>query len=875
MSLSTNSLVVNCKSQLSVPQYLSAINFPDTDLVDLLPAPSVVDDAVVAFYAARLNALFAVWSSAQWADAVRAVFSPSDTVYVDVQSMFTQSSVSGVARDLAAALLASSDRLASTTQPRFQVASVPGGVYFTPLALNDGFNIVLRLSVRVGGRAPAALNLVLTHAAGASLRRLSAASSADPSTVGDEDPTDLAPFRALAAQLEAMNVADTGAAGTDDVVLLRQSDFDAGAVYITRPGVYRLAENVRFFPTALRPSVQRASASSIGPQLAAADLDAFVARHDPELAPAIRMGLGLGFFAAIVVAADDVVLDLNKFTIEQDAAYALLQRFFAVVELASAPFIPMQGPFDASATPNFRTCRRVKVLNGVIGLSSHHGIHGNLCQDVLIDGVTFRGYEVAPIAINGGKRVVIQNVVCEGHRTDVPVAATYSNARFIRPYVAALPESATLGALSRAQILHALDDVIDIAYYGVTTGAAAWWRASEVARLDGAETVVATLPTGLAVTRAAARAAFELFHLPEGLIDGNAYGILSNSRGVAVGGFPDTLPSDAAMQFYIRDSSLRNVAGFVHEVPALRTTANKPAIDAVGAVVQTRITYRLTGARLCCDWEDGVAGVDPKLLTRYNGNALSNAQLLVTKYKADGALRAAGLDARRATADAAFLQWVEAWLSGVDAPAPFQSNYYMNADVMFHVQKGVIALKLDATLGVGVENVVIDNVRNVGGIGGDLEGDYTHPSAVNAAGANVVLEGYQGADARGATFTSSLDVHVRNLKIDNIVSASGDAIGVDVMKRSRGIYLHHVDVGALSAAAERKVEDYDALWAPRTNNPTTIPRAIAIHVDDTVRDVRLTESFLSGAILALGARETVSIDGRNVANAPLATVHIV
>ena len=37
-------------------------------------------------------------------------------------------------------------------------------------------------------------------------------------------------------------------------------------------------------------------------------------------------------FAAIVVASDDVVIDLNKFTIEQDPAYALLQRFFAVVD---------------------------------------------------------------------------------------------------------------------------------------------------------------------------------------------------------------------------------------------------------------------------------------------------------------------------------------------------------------------------------------------------------------------------------------------------------------------------------------------------------------------------------------------------------------
>lgn len=838
------SLVVVCRNAVNMPQYTNAIHFGHFDLQELFPAPSTVNDAVAAFYANKLNALFATWSSEQWSEAVRNVLRLTDSVYIDVQSLFAQANVHAVAHDLAESLWQNKSKLASAAHAPFTAPGAPG--VFTALDLHDGFNIVLRLSLRISGRTATTLNIVLTH--GVAERAARAADSRDG------DPTDMAPFRALAAQLEAMHAP----AGPDNV--LRQSDFDAGAVYITRPGVYRLAENIRFFPRALRPA--DAGASAVGPQLERADLDAFVARHDHALAATIRMGLGLGFFAALVVAADDVVIDLNKFTIEQDPAYALLQRFFAVIELGSAPFVPMQGPFDASTTTLFRACRRVKVVNGTVGLSSHHGIHGNMCQDVLVDGVTFRDYEVAPIAINGGKRVVIQNVTCEGHRSDVPVAATFSNARFIRPYVAALPDSAALGALTRTHILQALDDAVDTAYYGVTTRAP-WWRADAAA---------VTLPNGRIVSSERARAAHELFHLPEGLIDGNAYGILSNSRGVAVGGFPDNLPTDAAMQFYIRDSTLRNVAGFVHEVPTLRTNSNKPVIDAVGAVVQTRIVHRTSGARLCCDWDDA-AGVDPKRLTRYRGNALTNAQLLVTKHKAHPSLRAAGLDARRATADDAFIQWVEAALSNPTHTQPFDAQYFMNADVMFHIQKGVIALKLDATLGVGVENVVIDGVRNVGGIGGDIEGEYSNPSAANAAG-STMLEGYQGADARGATFTSSVDVHVRNLRIDHIHSTSGDAIGVDVMKRSRSIYLQHVDVGALSAAAERKVEDYDALWAPRTNNPTTIPRAIAVHVDDSVRDVRINDSFISGTIIALGARESVSLDGRHMTNAPLANVHI-
>lgn len=44
------------------------------------------------------------------------------------------------------------------------------------------------------------------------------------------------------------------------------------------------------------------------------------------------------------MSGNNIVLDLNGHSIQQTEEHALMQRFFAVVETASGPFIPKQGP---------------------------------------------------------------------------------------------------------------------------------------------------------------------------------------------------------------------------------------------------------------------------------------------------------------------------------------------------------------------------------------------------------------------------------------------------------------------------------------------------------------------------------------------------
>jgi len=148
------------------------------------------------------------------------------------------------------------------------------------------------------------------------------------------------------------------------VVTLTSDDFLHGTYVIDQPGRYALGEDISFnpnSPSVLTNAITAGTPShSLGltvpvdayqaghplrPQFVAGGVDHFIpggpadARYDPA-------AFGVGFFAAIAVTADDVVLDLAGHTIEQSAEHALLQRFFAVIELADQPFLPAQGPSD-------------------------------------------------------------------------------------------------------------------------------------------------------------------------------------------------------------------------------------------------------------------------------------------------------------------------------------------------------------------------------------------------------------------------------------------------------------------------------------------------------------------------------------------------
>ena len=570
---------------------------------------------------------------------------------------------------------------------------------------------------------------------------------------------------------------------------LFQKDFDQGTYIISEPGTYVLAENIAFNPNHDRPPYDAI-------QISANQLKSNGGKYDDE-------AYGLGFFAAIVIRTSDVTLDLNQNTIEQSQEHALLQRFFSIIELADQPFIPGQGPHNFGEQINPAT--RVLIKNGTIGRSSHHGMHGNGNRSVTIEGVKFKDFEVAAVALDGVDGLLIKNCSAES-RKDVQVIGTFSAAQFILPYLDYLVESGSKTTLNvgsvneitpreardrlRQAILAVHEDLIK----------------KEKATID----------------KEGHPEEYALFHNPEQVIDGNCYGFLINSYGQAIEGFPiyrQLLPAEVAKNITIQNTHVTHLKGKVNEIVAINH-GNKAVTDPVGAVFQIHNEHPDTDEQISVrrDKEGNYI---------YKGNILSNAQALVAKAHLNGDYHYSKLDLSRSNMTQEVINWVEADYHTAKKNAPrllfHQQDFLCNADSMFHVNKGVIGFKIDGAYKVLIDNTSVSGIANLSEVGLDTCGMYakSHPKAT--------LEGCGGPKTRGYSIAGSNSVRIANAEVSQLTALCGTAVGFDVMTDSSNVLLENCDVHTINAG-----EMYEHNHAP--NEP---PMAVGFRVSPSTHNVAL------------------------------------
>ena len=217
------------------------------------------------------------------------------------------------------------------------------------------------------------------------------------------------------------------------VVLLKQEDFKYGTLRIKQSCTLKLTENIYFNPN--RPeswidnqgnvTTNFKEAVAINPNR---ELDWWpnfkLEENKQYFEKEVRNAYRLGFFAALTLESEEIILNLNNFTLQQHPEHTLQQRFFSVIELADQPFIPKQGPADFGAT--LRSASKIAIINGKIGLSSHHGIHGNKINTILIKNVDFIENEVAAIALNGSNDVYRSHNVRSSHDMNRKNKESYS-----------------------------------------------------------------------------------------------------------------------------------------------------------------------------------------------------------------------------------------------------------------------------------------------------------------------------------------------------------------------------------------------------------------------------------------------------------------
>lgn len=485
------------------------------------------------------------------------------------------------------------------------------------------------------------------------------------------------------------------------------------------------------------------------------------------------MAYGIGFFAAVVITGQGFIFDLNNCKLEQSFHHSIRQRFFALIELANSPFLPKTGPRDFIDTIN--SAHDVVVKNGTLGLSSHHGIHGNNNFNVKIEGLKFEDFEVAAIALNGGSHNIIENVNILHNNHNIPVIGLWSAALFLYPYIKHLYYNYPDFKLIIGDEIHISKDLYNKYLYEI-------------------ENTIRTLNRKKHTKN-------PLFNNHKKLIDGPFYGILLNPTGVAVNGFPSNNSLSSNGNNIVRNIKISKLKGFNNEIPSLFKKAtmettnkylnNSIQNDVVGSVLQTQNYYIDEDGNkinLTID-EDGI----------YKGNIVSNIQLLVAKAINNG-LSFGYLPINVNSITKETIHWAENKIQLKNT----NLYYIFQGDSMHHVIKGGIALRLDCLHNSIIENIQINNVINVtehkrilyNDLVGVTEEDIQHEfkdiynnykNGISPSHNSATYPENQSSVIRGISLCNSHKNTINNVDIKYINSLKGDVILIDYHDKIRDI----------------------------------------------------------------------------------------
>lgn len=480
------------------------------------------------------------------------------------------------------------------------------------------------------------------------------------------------------------------------IVLLSNEDFKYGPVYLNQPfTIYKLNESIEFNPIPEFNKIFDSLASY----------------------PEQNHHFVLGFFAAVIIIGHDIEFDLNGFTLKQSITHNLQQRFFSLIELADRPFLPGQGPANFGTEIN--SCKNIVIHNGTLGLSSHHGIHGNNPNNVIIKNLTIFNYEVAGITINGGNNITIDNVDIRQNYQNIKVTALFSNAIFTAKKLLIKQRENPYLSITVSSVHVSIDDILRRLITSVT---------------DAYTDILLNQPIG--TTNPDSKIYDNSVN--NWLLDGNCYGITFNSKGLLVNEYKQSFEKGSL------NITLTNITiSDIKSKPIEHLSLTETPLAELGLNPQTS-PYMNKGA--FGDVIGYLNNVDDNGKFTNQNNPLILAQILVGVKISD-----------------TLLEWIN--LGTTDFYDRIQSLTILNnLDVMAHVFKGNIGLFLSSISNVHCNNIYIKNIYNYSDLGKEDKINTNHL--------------YIGARVCGILIASSTDINLSDIIIDNIYSECGESYGI-------------------------------------------------------------------------------------------------
>ena len=544
----------------------------------------------------------------------------------------------------------------------------------------------------------------------------------------------------------------------------------------------------------------------------------------------------LGFFAGITVETDNVVINLNGYSMSMDQRFYLQQRYFTLIECGAKYFLPNQGPSNWQIAEEYYASNLEIKGPGTLGLSSHHAIHGMRNENLNIHDLTVTQFEVAGIQCNGCNNVNIDSCVVGPQNTDIPVLGRYAHARAMLPRIKQLSDEygteeiqfynrdpITINDLTQRLITQ-----MDMIYNNYI---------NNIQYDDQDDEWIA---------------AKKLFYNPTGWMDGgSSYGIVFNGDGAAVVGMGSRI-SDTS------DIKMNNVEiyGIYNKV----LEKIKVSINKVGA---TRLILFDT-----VDWIAVTDSIEDGATAQYIGDAYTDLIFAIKQHITSWSyLNSLYLtDAEQQyvfegnTAENNAFRGI--W-EGASPAINDQSATGCNTDIQLHSSKGAIGLRFDGAQNVDINGIYIHDIVNWADLGANWCGLSDGPGVSNED--KDIQYGYTGTRAHGLVI-DYVTGNIGNISIENVESWNGEAIGINVYKGCN-VQMRDITVDNINAGTHLNEEQVNQLILPNL-----VPRACAFDVHNDTQVVFVNDGdFQSNVIqnningyddcMDIGAFDDEGLDG--------------
>lgn len=426
------------------------------------------------------------------------------------------------------------------------------------------------------------------------------------------------------------------------VQYIYQKYFNDGTYKITKPGYYKLFENIVFHPNPDNEFKPKSTQKELYPTMGA-----YV----------------LGFFAVITIETSNVTLDLNGYDISVSEEFNQHQRFASIIELGNSPFNTKQGPAnfgELNTAPE-----NIKIMNGSIGRSPHHGIRGNNNKYLILRNISFQDFEVAAISLHGCCNTLIEDININGINKKVFSLSQYSQCLFIMPFLERLLKIDENYTFNNKTVREIYDDMNnEIKNYKNYV-----FNHKEY---DG------------------------FFKNKELLPDGNVYGILLHTKGVAVGDMLEERTEDSIgnENIVLRNINIKNLISQSIQIKGLKNGKRSLEPSYIGKFITGPVGDVLKINKIMDE------------SNTYSGDCLSDGQFLLAKRKLEFPDEKYG----RVSITKQLIDWAETKQNFNDL------NLYMvnDHDSMGHVMKGNHGILVSCGKNIFLTNIKIQNVENYG-----------------------------------------------------------------------------------------------------------------------------------------------------------------